>query len=288
MKHVLVSLLMTIALSEVFGSIELVSDQDTVAVVMGNQIAVKQDKNPLNNPGYLGLRKAFSIIAVTNGAGLFREKAKYQTNYAFVFEVARKSSLAYQFGYKSISRTLDNYDWNDYDTYVERPTIGGGNLKYFKPFGEMDINYQEFTVGVKNYLLDLGSTAPYGGYLVANLHYGLAKAVSNNLSWSNVNSSSGVDTLSRVGVAGVSGSLVSMSYGFGSRNMLTDQLGLVFEMTSGLTLLNSAGFSVNTLDEYSSGAYHGVDQADVMRRVMIREFHKSQWIQLKVGLSYLF
>jgi hypothetical protein len=148
----------------------------------------------------------------------------------------------------------------------------------------MDIGYQEFTVGVKNYLQTAGSTAPFGGYLVANLHYGLASSSANNLTWSDYSSGR---TLPTVGTAGVSGSLVSMSYGFGFRNVILDQVGLVFEMTSGLTMLNSGGFSVYTLDNYT-GSYHGVDQADVMRRVMLREFHKSQWLQIKLGLGYLF
>lgn len=78
-----------------------------------------------------------------------------------------------------------------------------------------------------------------------------------------------------------------MSYGFGFRNIVLDQVGVVFEMTSGLTLLNSGGFSVYTLDGYS-GQFHGVNQADVMRRVMLREFHKSQWLQFKLGVGYLF
>ena len=238
----------------------------------------------LNNPGYMGLTQAVTVMGVTNFTGLFRMTAKYQTNVFINYVIARRPSLSWQFGYKSIQRTMDNVDFDDYDTYVFVPSSGWGNSLNYKPYGTMDIGYQEFTVGVKNYLQTAGSTAPFGGYLVANLHYGLASSSANNLTWSDYYSG---QTLPTVGTAGVSGSLVSMSYGFGFRNVILDQVGVVFEMTSGLTMLNSGGFSVYTLDNYT-GNYHGVNQADVMRRVMLREFHKSQWLQFKLGVGYLF
>jgi hypothetical protein len=230
----------------------------------------------------MGLTQAVTVMGVTNFTGLFRTPAKYQTNVFINYEIARRPSMSWQFGYKSIQRTMDNVDFEDYGTYVYAP--GWGSSFNYNPRGTMDIGYQEFTVGVKNYLQSAGSTAPFGGYLVANLHYGLASSSANNLTWSDYYSGR---TLPTVGTAGVSGSLVSMSYGFGFRNVILDQVGLVFEMTSGLTMLNSGGFSVYTLDNYT-GSYHGVDQADVMRRVMLREFHKSQWLQIKLGLGYLF
>ncbi len=238
----------------------------------------------LNNPGYMGLTQAVTVMGVTNFTGLFRTPAKYQTNVFINYEIARRPSLSWQFGFKSIQRTMDNADFSDYGTYVFAPSLGWGNSLNYKPYGTMDIGYQEFTVGAKNYLQSTGSTAPFGGYLVVNLHYGLASSSANNLTWSDYYSG---QTLPSVGTAGVSGSLVSMSYGFGFRNVLFDQVGVVFEMTSGLTMLNSGGFSVYTLDNYT-GNYHGVDQADVMRRVMLREFHKSQWLQFKLGVGYLF
>ncbi len=238
----------------------------------------------LNNPGYMGLTQAVTVMGVTNFTGLFRTPAKYQTNVFINYEIARRPSLSWQFGFKSIQRTMDNADFSDYGTYVFAPSSGWGNSLNYKPYGTMDIGYQEFTVGAKNYLQSTGSTAPFGGYLVVNLHYGLASSSANNLTWSDYYSG---QTLPSVGTAGVSGSLVSMSYGFGFRNVLFDQVGVVFEMTSGLTMLNSGGFSVYTLDNYT-GNYHGVDQADVMRRVMLREFHKSQWLQFKLGVGYLF
>ncbi|MFM1762805.1 MAG: hypothetical protein RLZZ512_595 [Bacteroidota bacterium] len=238
----------------------------------------------LNNPGYMGLTQAVTVMGVTNFTGLFRTPAKYQTNVFINYEIARRPSLSWQFGFKSIQRTMDNADFSDYGTYVFAPSSGWGNSLNYKPYGTMDIGYQEFTVGAKNYLQSTGSTAPFGGYLVVNLHYGLASSSANNLTWSDYYSG---QTLPSVGTAGVSGSLVSMSYGFGFRNVLFDQVGVVFEMTSGLTMLNSGGFSVYTLDNYT-GNYHGVNQADVMRRVMLREFHKSQWLQFKLGVGYLF
>jgi hypothetical protein len=238
----------------------------------------------LNNPGYMGLTQAVTVMGVTNFTGLFRTPVKYQTNVFINYEIARRPSLSWQFGFKSIQRTMDNADFSDYGTYVFAPSSGWGNSLNYKPYGTMDIGYQEFTVGAKNYLQSTGSTAPFGGYLVANLHYGLASSSANNLTWSDYYSGK---TLPSVGTAGVSGSLVSMSYGFGFRNVLFDQVGVVFEMTSGLTMLNSGGFSVYTLDNYT-GNYHGVNQADVMRRVMLREFHKSQWLQFKLGVGYLF
>ena len=238
----------------------------------------------LNNPGYMGLTQAVTVMGVTNFTGLFRTTAKYQTNVFINYEIARRPSLSWQFGYKGIQRTMDNVDFEDYDTYVFVPGTGWGNSLNYEPYGTMDIGYQEFTVGVKNYLQSAGSTAPFGGYLVANLHYGLASSSANDLTWYDDYSG---QTLPSVGTSGVSGSLVSMSYGFGFRNVILDQVGLVFEMTSGLTMLNSGGFSVYTLDNYTD-SYHGVDQADVMRRVMLREFHKSQWLQIKLGLGYLF
>jgi hypothetical protein len=266
------------------GAITGTLDGEIVGTVDSLRLQDKAEVAQLNNPGYMGLTQAVTVMGVTNFTGLFRMTAKYQTNVFINYEIARRPSLSWQFGYKSIQRTMDNVDFRDYDTYVFVPSSGWGNSLNYKPYGTMDIGYQEFTVGVKNYLQSAGSTAPFGGYLVANLHYGLASSSANNLTWSDYSSGR---TLPTVGTAGVSGSLVSMSYGFGFRNVILDQVGLVFEMTSGLTMLNSGGFSVYTLDNYT-GSYHGVDQADVMRRVMLREFHKSQWLQIKLGLGYLF
>ena len=264
------------------GAITGTLDGEIVGTVDSLRLQDKAEVAQLNNPGYMGLTQAVTVMGVTNFTGLFRMTAKYQTNVFINYEIARRPSLSWQFGYKSIQRTMDNVDFEDYGTYVYAPGWGSGFN--YNPRGTMDIGYQEFTVGVKNYLQSAGSTAPFGGYLVANLHYGLASSSANNLTWSDYYSGR---TLPTVGTAGVSGSLVSMSYGFGFRNVILDQVGLVFEMTSGLTMLNSGGFSVYTLDNYT-GSYHGVDQADVMRRVMLREFHKSQWLQIKLGLGYLF
>jgi hypothetical protein len=264
------------------GAITGTLDGEIVGTVDSLRLQDKTEVALLDNPGYMGLTQAVTVMGVTNFTGLFRTPAKYQTNVFINYEIARRPSMSWQFGYKSIQRTMDNVDFEDYGTYVYAP--GWGSSLNYKPYGTMDIGYQEFTVGVKNYLQSAGSTAPFGGYLVANLHYGLASSSANNLTWSDYYSGR---TLPTVGTAGVSGSLVSMSYGFGFRNVILDQVGLVFEMTSGLTMLNSGGFSVYTLDNYT-GSYHGVDQADVMRRVMLREFHKSQWLQIKLGLGYLF
>jgi hypothetical protein len=264
------------------GAITGTNDGAVVGTVDSLRLQDKAEVALLDNPGYMGLTQAVTVMGVTNFTGLFRTPAKYQTNVFINYEIARRPSMSWQFGYKSIQRTMDNVDFEDYGTYVYAP--GWGSSFNYNPRGTMDIGYQEFTVGVKNYLQTAGSTAPFGGYLVANLHYGLASSSANNLTWSDYSSGR---TLPTVGTAGVSGSLVSMSYGFGFRNVILDQVGLVFEMTSGLTMLNSGGFSVYTLDNYT-GSYHGVDQADVMRRVMLREFHKSQWLQIKLGLGYLF
>lgn len=292
MKNLRINLMKCLVVGACFlGSVEAV-DGSTDRFVDGvvNEVidSVRlQDKAELallNNPGYMGLTQAVTVMGVTNFTGLFRTPAKYQTNVFINYEIARRPSLSWQFGFKSIQRTMDNADFSDYGTYVFAPSSGWGNSLNYKPYGTMDIGYQEFTVGAKNYLQSTGSTAPFGGYLVVNLHYGLASSSANNLTWSDYYSG---QTLPSVGTAGVSGSLVSMSYGFGFRNVLFDQVGVVFEMTSGLTMLNSGGFSVYTLDNYT-GNYHGVDQADVMRRVMLREFHKSQWLQFKLGVGYLF
>lgn len=238
---------------------------------------------PANNPGYLGYTKAITLSGVTNFTKILRSSGGYHTNYAINFEMAKKASLSYQFGYKGIHSTIEQGDWDAYDVNIQLFGGGWGGTKY-RPVGTMDIQYKEFTVGVKNYMSAFGSSAPYGVYTVANLHVGLAKSTSSDLRW--VLESGSQDLPSYDGSA-VKGSLISMSYGFGSRNMIANRLGLVMEFTSGLTLKNSGGFSVYTQDAYSSGSYHGVDQADVMRRVMLREFHKSQWVQFKLGLGYL-
>jgi hypothetical protein len=283
MKYLVVVACFLGSMGAVDGAITGTLDGEIVGTLDSLRLQDKAEVAQLNNPGYMGLTQAVTVMGVTNFTGLFRTPAKYQTNVFINYEIARRPSLSWQFGYKSIQRTMDNVDFDDYDTYVFVPSSGWGNSLNYKPYGTMDIGYQEFTVGVKNYLQTAGSTAPFGGYLVANLHYGLASSSANNLTWYDDYSG---QTLPSVGTSGVSGSLVSMSYGFGFRNVILDQVGLVFEMTSGLTMLNSGGFSVYyPLDNYS---YHGVDQADVMRRVMLREFHKSQWLQFKLGVGYLF
>jgi hypothetical protein len=292
MKNLRINLMKCLVVGACFlGSVEAVDgsadrfvDGVVNEVIDSVRLQDKAELALLNNPGYMGLTQAVTVMGVTNFTGLFRTPAKYQTNVFINYEIARRPSLSWQFGFKSIQRTMDNADFSDYGTYVFAPSSGWGNSLNYKPYGTMDIGYQEFTVGVKNYLQSTGSTAPFGGYLVVNLHYGLASSSANNLTWSDYYSG---QTLPSVGTAGVSGSLVSMSYGFGFRNVLFDQVGVVFEMTSGLTMLNSGGFSVYTLDNYT-GNYHGVNQADVMRRVMLREFHKSQWLQFKLGVGYLF
>ena len=247
--------------------------------------AVNSD-NPFN-PGYLGQRQSLSISGVTNFTGLFRETTRFNVNTVINYEMARKASLAYQFGYKSYKRQVLNDDWSDYAMNVFVPGTGWGNDSYYRPSGSMDFQYQEFSMGVKNYIQSIGSTAPFGGYLMAGLHYGIAKCRENTLGWSNYYSSSSMDTLPWVPASGVSANIVSVSYGFGTRKMVTDQIGIVMEMSSGLTLSNSAGVKLYVVDNYS-GNYDGYTQQEVMTSVMLREIHKSQWIQFKVGLSYLF
>lgn len=242
---------------------------------------------PPFNPGYLGKRQALTVQMVTNFAGLFRTPTRYQNNFAFLYEISSKSTLSYQIGYKGYNREVGNGDWNDYDIHVVEPGIIWSNDNVYQASGDMGFNYKEFTVGLKNYLSLAGATAPYGGYLLANLNYGLANCESNNLHWRNPYSSSSLDTLAPVGNSGVSSSIVSISYGFGTRNMITDELGIGFEVTSGLTLTNSAGVKLYVIDSYSDG-YDVSTQQALMTSVMLREINKSQWIQFKVGLSYLF
>ena len=242
---------------------------------------------PPFNPGYLGKKQAFSVQGVSNFAGFFRDTMRYQNNVAFFYEISRKSSLSYQFGYKTYKRTLNNVDWRDYSMQVVEPGSGWSGDQFYMPSGTMKFNYSEFTLGVKNYLRATGATAPFGGYLLANVNFGIANCLSNNLHWENYYSSSTFDTLNRVGNSGVAASIISVAYGFGARNMITDQLGIGFEVTSGLTLMNSAGVKLFVVDSYSDG-YDVSTQQALMTSVMLREINKSQWIQFKVGLSYLF
>jgi len=237
---------------------------------------------PKSNPGYLGCKQAITILGVTNFTKLFRNTSGYQTNFAFNYEIAKKASLSYQFGYKGFNTTIEQGDWNVYDVHVKY--LNGWGYTEYRPVGTMEIQYREFTMGVKNYMAAFGSTAPYGVYTLANLHLGLAKCTSSDLQWDFI---SGDPDLPIYKPSKVKGSLISMSYGFGARNVIMDKLGLVTELTSGFTLKNSGGFSVYSQDDFSEN-FHGVNPADVMRRVMLREFHKSQWLQLKFGLSYLF
>ena len=169
------------------------------------------------------------------------------------------------------------------------PVLDGGwsGDQNYRPYGSMGIHYNEFSVGVKNYLSTAGATAPFGGYLVANLHFGSAKSTANDLHWLNYYSSSMLDTLAPVGSEGISSKMTSISYGFGTRNMITEHLGFNFEMTSGLTLKIAAGVKLYNVDNYSSD-YNGSTQQEVMTSIMLREIHRSQWVQLKFGLSYLF
>jgi hypothetical protein len=242
---------------------------------------------PLFNPGYLGKKQAISVYAVTNFSGLWSETPKYQTNYAFAYEVARKSTLSYQFGYKSFNRSMRFGDVESYRMSVVVPGGGWSGDQNYRPYGSMGIHYREFTVGVKNYLSTAGSTAPFGGYLVANLHFGSAKSTANDLRWLNYYSSSMLDTITPVGSEGISSKMTSISYGFGTRNMITEHVGFSFEMTSGLTLKNAAGVKLYNVDNYSSD-YNCSTQQEVMTSIMLREIHRSQWVQLKFGLSYLF
>ena len=239
---------------------------------------------PRNNPGYLGNKQAITLMGMTNFTKMLRGSSGYHTNYSINYEIARKATMSYQFAYKGIHSTIEQADWNAYDVYVRVPG-GGWNYSEYWPVGTMEIQYKEFSLGVKNYLAAFGSTAPYGVYTLANLNLGLAKCTSSDMSWQL--KSGGSQALPSYDLSAVKGSLISMSYGFGSRRVIMDKVGLVAELTSGFTLKNSGGFSVYTQDDYSEN-YHGVDPADAMRRVMLREFHKSQWFQLKLGLGYLF
>ena len=124
---------------------------------------------PPFNPGYLGRRQALTVQTVTNFAGLFRTPTRYQNNFAFLYEISLKSTLSYQFGYKGYNRGVGNGDWEDYDIHLVEPGTIWSNDKVYQASGEMDFNYKEFTVGVKNYLGAAGATAPYGGYVLANL-----------------------------------------------------------------------------------------------------------------------
>lgn len=244
-------------------------------------------KVPPFNPGYLGRKQALSVQAVTNFAGFFRSPMRYTNNYALLYEIATRSTLSYQLGYKSYNRTVGNSDWDDYYMFVVIPGMGWSSDQYYAASGEMNFNYKEYSFGVKNYLSAAGATAPFGGYLLANLNYGLAHCVSNDVRWNVRYSSSSWDTLSSIGSGGVAANMVSVSYGFGTRNMITDQLGVMMEVTSGLTLKNTGGVKLYSIDSYSDN-YNGPDQQSVMTSVMLREIHKSQWIQFKLGLSYLF
>lgn len=238
---------------------------------------------PKNNPGYLGCKQAITIMGVTNFTKLLRNNSGYQTNFAINYEKAKKASLSYQFGYKGINTTIEQDDWNVYKVHLKYLNVWG--YTEYRPVGTMAIQYREFTMGVKYYMAAFGSTAPYGVYTLANLHLGLAKCKSSDLQWELF---SGFPPLPDYDASSVKGSLISMSYGFGARNVIMDKLGLVTELTSGFTLKNSGGFSVYSQYDYYAKNFHGVNPADVMRRVMLREFHKSQWVQLKFGLSYLF
>ena len=139
------------------GAITGTNDGAVVGTVDSLRLQDKAEVALLDNPGYMGLTQAVTVMGVTNFTGLFRTPAKYQTNVFINYEIARRPSMSWQFGYKSIQRTMDNVDFDDYDTYVFVPGSGWGNSLNYEPYGTMDIGYQEFTVGVKNYIQSAGS-----------------------------------------------------------------------------------------------------------------------------------
>jgi len=230
-----------------------------------------------SNPGFMGRTGLVQFDLTGLMGNLIFEGPALKVNYGFSYEKARDQNFAWNFGYSQTNQTMDyNMIGGEYLTYYNN------TYNNYLSNSSFDYSFSEFKVTPKWYNASQGAVSPYGAYNGLELSLGFLNITNaNKVIWQqqlSVDDGAKLNSIPSVTV-------FSASYIFGSRRMVTDQIGVDFTLGMGYTLYQS--LPGNLLD-YVDGETNVGTIEEFFQYTALKHMSSSKLFQAKLGLSYLF
>lgn len=232
------------------------------------------------NPGYLGKKNLIQLDINGLMGNMLFDGPLLNTNFGFSYEMARREDFAWNFGYANTSQEMDKSMMDGEGlSFYETDNFGGGQ-NFDLQGGSMNYSISEFKVSPKWYALNKGGIAPYGSSGSLEFSLGFISVNPKNVQWKQeLNAQNkGITNFP-------TSSIFSISYFFGGRRMIADQIGLEYNFGFGYTFYQSLdGNLMDLVDE--GGVFQ--DLATYYQYVAVKHASSSKLFQAKVGISYLF
>lgn len=231
------------------------------------------------NPGYLGKKNLIQLDINGLMGNMLFDGPLLNTNFGFSYEIARREDFAWNFGYANTSQEMDKSMMEGEGlTFVQDD---GQSTEIFDlNGGSMNYSISEFKVSPKWYALNKGGIAPYGSSGSLEFSLGFISVDPQKVDWRQAMN----EQNSKINNFPTS-SIFSISYFFGGRRMIADQIGLEYNFGFGYTFYQS--LDGNLLDLVEEGGQFQ-DLAKYYQYVAVKHASSSKLFQAKVGICYLF
>lgn len=245
------------------------------ALIANNQVKSQ------SNPGYLGRTSLVQVDFTGLMGNLIFDGPFVNINYGLSYEMARNQSIAWNVGFSHTSLTMDEWMIKGESMVFEDKN---NNYNYPVSNSSLDYTFDEIKVTPKWYNPYKGGIAPFGAMNALELSLGFLN-VSNtkNVKWRVPLTADDEEIAKSNNIPSVT--VFSVSYIFGGRRMITDQIGLDLTMGIGYTLYQSLP---GNLVDYIDGDTYAYTIEEYFQYTALKHISSSKLFQAKVGLSYLF
>lgn len=228
-----------------------------------------------SNPGYLGRKNLIQLdVNGLMGNAIF-EGPLMKVNYGISYEMAKNEDFAWNFGYSSTSQTMD-FPMINYESLTLSGN-NGGNYEYFYPqAGTIDYTFNEFKITPKWYNSGKGGIAPYGISNSLEFSLGFLNIDPNITKWASDRIDPAMKEVKKI----PSATVFSISYFFGGRRMLSDQVGLEYNMGFGYTFYQSVEGNLLDREDFT-------DIVPYYQYTALKHVSSAKLFQAKIGLCYL-
>jgi len=231
------------------------------------------------NPGYLGRKNLVQFDINGLMGNMVFDGPILNTNFGISYEMARSEDFAWNFGYSNTSQTMTQ-SMMDGESLQFAQTDNQSSENFYLNGGSMNYSINEIKVSPKWYALSKGGLAPYGASGSLEFSLGFVSVDPANVKWKQT-----LSTQNQAIKNFPTSTMFSISYFFGGRRMIADQIGLEYNIGFGYTFYQSLdGNLIDLVDE--RGVFS--DLATYYQYLAVKHASSSKLLQAKVGISYLF
>ncbi len=232
-----------------------------------------------SNPGYLGRKNLIQLdINGLMGNAIF-EGPLMKVNYGFSYEIPRSEDFAWNLGFSSTSQSMDQ-NMIGYENLTLIGDNGSSSDYYYPQAGTIDYTFNEIKVTPKWFSSEKGGIAPYGMNTSLEFSLGFLSVDPKITKWE----SDRIDPVMKATTNIPSATVFSISYFFGGRRMLADQVGLEYNIGFGYTFYQS--LEGNLMDFAGEGGVF-YDITPYYQYNALKHISSAKLFQAKIGLCYL-